>query len=148
MQETCLPCDIVREFHYPEAINGVNFGDGIANNERFGMRRFTYFNNTTAGAQPYQTDPQVAIDYYNYLRGIWKDGTKMFMVVMDTKPLVVMAPKPISCFPGDSDPCFWSTGFQTPNGPVYWTEETANNPAKRPSLPSVSRAFYPPPWSC
>ncbi len=27
------------------AINGVNFGDGIVDNERFGMRRFVYHNN-------------------------------------------------------------------------------------------------------
>lgn len=123
-----LPCDIVRELHYPEAINGVNFGDGIPNNERFGMRRFTYFNNTTAGAQPYQTDPQVAIDYYNYLRGIWKDGTKMLYGGNGHETVGGYGPDTDFLFPGDSDPCLWSTGFQTPNGPIYWTEETANNP--------------------
>jgi hypothetical protein len=123
-----LPCDIIRELQYPEAINGVNFGDGIANNERFGMRRFTYFNNTTAGAQPYQTDPQVAIDYYNYLRGIWKDGTKMLYGGNGHETAGGYGPETDFLFPGDSDPCMWSTGFQTPNGPIYWTEETAANP--------------------
>jgi hypothetical protein len=124
-----LPCDIVREFHYPEAINGVNFGDGIANNERFGMRRFTYFNNTTAGAQPWQTDPQVAIDYYNYLRGIWKDGARM-VYGGNGHPTDSWDASVFSdfLFPGDSDPCHWGTGFQTPAGPGLWTEEAAGNP--------------------
>jgi len=123
-----LPCDVIRQLHYPEAINGVNFGDGIANNERFGMRRFTYFNNTTAGAQPYQTDPQVAIDYYNYLRGIWKDGTKMLYGGNGHETAGGYGPETDFLFPGDSDPCMWGTMFRPPNGPVYWTEETANNP--------------------
>jgi hypothetical protein len=124
-----LPCDFLRELHYPEAINGVNFGDGIANNERFGMRRFTYFNNTTAGAQPWQTDPQVAIDYYNYLRGIWKDGERM-VYGGNGHPTDSWDASVFSdfLFPGDSDPCHWGTGFQTPAGPTVWTEETANNP--------------------
>jgi hypothetical protein len=124
-----LPCDILRELHYPEAINGVNFGDGIPDNERFGMRRFTYFNNTTAGAQPWQTDPQVAIDYYNYLRGIWKDGERM-VYGGNGHPTDSWDASVFSdfLFPGDSDPCHWGTGFQTPAGPGQWTEAEAGNP--------------------
>lgn len=30
-------------------------------------------------------------------------------------------------FPGDTDPCDWGTGGLPPNGPKYWTEETAGN---------------------
>lgn len=47
-----------------ESINGVNFGDGIVDNERFGMRRFVYHNNT--GVPNYMTDPDIAIEYYNF----------------------------------------------------------------------------------
>lgn len=122
-----LPCDILRDYHYPEAINGVNFGDSIPNNERFGMRRFTYFNNTTAGAQTWQTDPQTAIEYYNYLKGIWKDGTKMLYGGNGHPSAGGFGPASDFLFPGDSDECHWGTGFQTPNGPVYWTEQVANN---------------------
>jgi len=93
------------------------------------MRRFTYFNNTTAGAQPWQTDPQVAIDYYNYLRGIWKDGERM-VYGGNGHPTDSWDASVFSdfLFPGDSDPCHWGTGFQTPAGPGQWTEAEAGNP--------------------
>lgn len=127
-----LPCDVLREFHYPEAINGVNFGDGIANNERFGMRRFTYFNNTT-GLPWFMTDPQVAIDYYNYLRGIWKDGSKMLYGGLGHTTTGALEPyiETDFLFPGDSDPCHWGTNFVEPPslpGGVPWTEENSDNP--------------------
>ncbi|MDP2424057.1 MAG: hypothetical protein Q8M23_06905, partial [Bacteroidales bacterium] len=112
---------------FPTAINGVNFGDGIANNERFGMRRFTYFNNST-GLPAFMTDPVVAIDYYNYLRGIWKDGTKMIYGGLGHPLTGGFGPPTDFLFPGDSDPCFWGTNF-IPVSPAYWTEETSNNPA-------------------
>ena len=35
-------------------LNGIGFGDGIIDNERFGMRRFLYYSNTTNGANPNQ----------------------------------------------------------------------------------------------
>ena len=56
-----------------ESINGVNFGNGIVDDERFGMRRFVYHNN----GQGDNCDPDKAPEYYNYLRGIWKNGAKM-----------------------------------------------------------------------
>ncbi len=127
-----LPCNILRDYHYPEAINGVNFGDSIANNERFGMRRFTYFNNTTAGAAPWQTDPSTAIEYYNYLKGIWKDGTKMLYGGNGHPSANGYGPASDFLFPGDSDECHWGTGFQTPNGPTYWTEENAQGSTGNP----------------
>jgi hypothetical protein len=41
-------------------------------------------------------------------------------------------------FPGDSDPCDWGTAGQPPNGPKYWTEETAkNNPSDRRFMQSA-----------
>ena len=55
------------------AINGVNFGDSIVDNERFGMRRFVYHNNNDGVTG----DPSVAYEYYNMLQGIWKDNSKM-----------------------------------------------------------------------
>ena len=58
-------------------MNGLGYGDGIIDNERFGMRRFLYFNNPGGGGHQATTDPQTAADYYNYLRSFWKDGTKM-----------------------------------------------------------------------
>ncbi|MBI4649110.1 MAG: T9SS C-terminal target domain-containing protein, partial [Bacteroidia bacterium] len=54
-------------------INGLNFGDGRVDNERWGMRRFIYFNNSTGP----MGDPTTAVQFYYYLRGYWKDGTRM-----------------------------------------------------------------------
>ncbi len=119
-------CEEIRST-FPTAINGVNFGDGIANNERFGMRRFTYFNNST-GLPSFMTDPSVAIDYYNYLRGIWKDGTKMIYGGLGHPQTGGFGPPTDFLFPGNSDPCYWGTNF-TPVNPAFWTEETSNNPA-------------------
>ena len=109
-----------------EALNGIGYGDGIVDNERYGMRRFLYYSNTTNGANPNQTDPTAAFDYYNYLRGRWKDGTPFVyggsghISDPDANPNV-------QCdfmFPGDTDPLGWGTnGVPQP----LWTEQTAGN---------------------
>lgn len=60
-----------------ESINGLNYGDGIIDNERLGMTGFYYFNNAGTGANPATTDPMSPIEFYNYMRGYWKDGTAL-----------------------------------------------------------------------
>ena len=109
-----------------EALNGIGYGDGIVDNERFGMRRFLYYSNTTNGANPNQTDPVNAGDYYNYLRGFWKDGTK-FVYGGSGHISDPEADPNMPCdfmFPGNTDPLGWGTnGNPQPN----WTEQTANN---------------------
>jgi hypothetical protein len=109
-----------------EALNGIGYGDGIVDNERFGMRRFLYYINTGGGANPSQTDPQNASDYYNFLRGRWKDNTPFYyggnghISDPDANPLMPCD----FMFPGDTDPLGWGTaGSPQP----LWTEETANN---------------------
>ncbi len=108
------------------SINGVNFEDGIVDNERFGMRRFVYHNN---GGAAYMSDPDVAVEYYSFLRGIWKDGTKMLYGGNAHYNSGAYGPECDFMFPGDSDPCDWGTGGAPPNGPKYWTEQTAGNQA-------------------
>ncbi len=110
-----------------ESINGVNFGDSIVDNERFGMRRFVYHNNSNSGVPNYMTDPEKASEYYNFLRGIWKDGTKMLYGGNAHSSSGAYGPECDFMFPGDTDPCNWGTGGQPPNGPKYWTEKTAGN---------------------
>ncbi len=110
-----------------ESINGVNFQDGVVDNERFGMRRFVYHNNTGSGGNDAITDPQIASEYYNFLRGIWKDGTVMQYGGNAHPASNSYGPECAFMFPADTDPCNWGTGGLLPNGPVYWTEETANN---------------------
>ncbi len=113
------------------AINGVNFGNGIVDDERYGMRRFVYHNNTSSN--PATTDPGIASEYYNFLQGIWKDNTPMYYggTAHNSDPAAV-GPICEFMFPGDSDPCNWGTLFQPPNGGYnqngkYWTEEQSGN---------------------
>ena len=111
-----------------ESINGVNFGNGIIDDERFGMRRFVYHNNSSAD----NGDPSTAPQYYNYLRGIWKNGAKMRYGGNAFTGSDVVGPECDFMFPGDSDPWNWGTGGREPNGGYntngyYWSEETCGN---------------------
>jgi hypothetical protein len=113
------------------AINGVNFGNGIVDDERYGMRRFVYHNN---GGADYMTDPSTAPEYYNFLRGIWKDNTRMLYGGNAHISSGAVGPETDFMFPGDSDPCNWGTRFLPPGGGYnqngkYWTEEEAGNVA-------------------
>lgn len=116
------------------AINGVNFGNGIVDDERFGMRRFVYHNNSSGN----QGDPQIAPQYYNYLRAIWKDNTHMKFG--GTGHISGQGTTDMDCdfmFPFDSDPCNWGTGGQPPpagwnQDGKYWSEETGNNGSPNP----------------
>ncbi len=102
------------------AINGVNFGNGIIDDERFGMRRFVYYNNNGTA---YNGEPSKASDYYNYLRGYWRNGQRMKFggdgLNTNTSDL--------ECdfmFPGDSDPWNWGTDGENPG--FEWTEKSPN----------------------
>ena len=106
-----------------ESINGVGFGDGVVDNERYGMKKFLYFNNS-AGVQG---DPQVAEEYYQYMNGVWKDGTAMEYGGNGHVSSGAYGPACNFMFPGLSDPCYWGTKGEEPYGPVEWTEESAGN---------------------
>jgi hypothetical protein len=120
------------------SINGINFGDGIIDNERFGMRRFVYHDNTSGNTG----DPVIAPEYYNYLRGIWKDNTIMQYGGNAHFP-DADGPQTDFMFPDDTDPCNWATGGQPPNAGwnqngKYWNENTAgNNPFDRRFMQSA-----------
>lgn len=105
-----------------ESINGVNFGDTIIDNERFGMRKFVYHNNPPFGTSATQ-DPELASEYYQLLRGIWKDGTKM---TYGGDAHNTGGPECDFMFPDETDLCDWGTGGVTPSN-KKWTEETSNN---------------------
>ena len=116
------------------SINGVNFADGIVDNERFGMRRFVYHNNNS-DSDP-TSDPKTAPQYYNLLRGIWKDGIKMLYGGNAHPNSGATGPPCDFMFPELSDPCNWGTsgiqpaGFQTGAGGTgqIWTEANVGNP--------------------
>lgn len=105
------------------AINGVNFGNNIIDDERFGMRRFVYYNNSASG---YNSEPSKATDYYNYLRGYWKNNQRMKFGGNGLSTGTIEMPCDFM-FPGDSDPWNWGTDGENPG--FVWTEEQANNEA-------------------
>jgi hypothetical protein len=59
-------------------------GDGVDNDqdgtvdevgETIQMSRFTYYNNNIGAFPAQTTNPEIAIHYYNYMTGKWKDGS-------------------------------------------------------------------------
>jgi hypothetical protein len=122
--DTTSPDTITGVLVRSEAINGINFGDGIVDNERYGMRRFVYHNNT--GGLDAMTDPDIAPEYYNYLRGIWKDGIRMRYWGNGHPSAGGNGPECDFMFPGDTDPCNWGTNGINP-GAGTWTEVQAGN---------------------
>lgn len=127
------------------AINGVNFGDSIANNERFGMRRFVFHNNDNSS----RGDPSKATEYYQMLRGIWKDGQRMtYGALAHPDYGGVVGPECDFMFPGTSDPCNWGIedpvlrdvfDYQLYGGARGWVEETVggNQPSDRRFMQSA-----------
>jgi len=72
-------------------------------------------------------DPEIAGEYYNYLQGKWKDSTSMLYGGNGHSSGGAYGPEGHFMFPGLSDPCNWGTGGNPPNGPVDWTEISAEN---------------------
>lgn len=85
---------------------GIGYGDDVIDNERYGMRAFLYHNNNSTATG----DPQIAVEYYNYLRGIWRDNTPMSYGGTGYNPGDPSATLAQYMFPGDSDPIGWGTG--------------------------------------
>jgi len=108
------------------AINGVNFGNKIIDDERFGMRRFVYYENSSNSING---EPEKATDYYNYLQGFWKNGSHMKY----GGNAISQGTSELNCdfmFPDDSDPLHWGTNGVTPDEefhPNDWTEVTSGD---------------------
>jgi hypothetical protein len=103
---------------------GIGYGDGVIDNERFGMRRFVYYNNS---GNPINGEPSTPLHYYNYMNGIWKNGQKM-AYGGDGVSAATGADLEIPAdyfFPGDTDPFAWGTGGASVEP---WTEVTSGNP--------------------
>ncbi len=87
---------------------GIGYGDGVVDNERFGMKRFVYFdrilNSSIFG------DPSTGVEYYNYMRGYWRDNTRFVYGATGNSSSTGATTVPTDyCFPGDSDPYNWGT---------------------------------------
>lgn len=120
------------------AINGSGFGDGIVDNERYGMTGFVYHTNDNSVTG----DPLYAYEYYWMMKGLWKDSTHVkyggngycqYATDIDSRFM----------YYGDSDsPCNFATyGVEVPDslyGAAGWTEETVSNyPMDRRGVASV-----------
>jgi len=113
-----------------ESINGAGFGDGTVDNERYGMNRFVYFDQTAVDL----FDPSNAVEYYKIMQGIWKDDTPLVYGGNGHESSGGTLPTRFM-FPGDSDACHWGT-----NGVEMdeWSEETAENvPSDRKGFASM-----------
>lgn len=102
-----------------ETINGLGFGDGIIDNEHWGMEHFSSYG-VGGGQHVGDGDPASTKDHYNYLRGFWRDNTQFVWGgnghissggTVPTKHL----------FPGITDPLWYGTGGVTAT-PTNWTE--------------------------
>ena len=120
------------------AINGSGFGDGIVDNERYGLTGFIYHNNNNSETG----DPTVSYEYYNLMRGIWRDNTHVVYGANGHPSNGASGPECNFMFPGLSDPCNWGTHGIDPMpamyGPEGWTEPAVGNaPYDRRGLASV-----------
>ncbi len=117
------------------SVNGTGFNDGVTDNERFGMQYSISFE---SGAGP-RGDPQVPVEYNNYLMGRWRDSTPAtyggngYMTGGDTTSIF---------FPWDSDPKDYATlGSST----GIWSEGSAGNaPGDRRMLGSSGPVSFEP----
>jgi len=123
------------------AINGVNFGDGIVDNERFGMRAFTYHNNMGG----VYGDPTWDFQYYNFLTGKWgSNGVPFTYGGTGYDPV-----SELYCdfvFPKGTDYCNWGTKGKDPGGNFgsggrtgNWSEMLPNGNGSAPNEPHDRR---------
>jgi hypothetical protein len=105
----------------------LHYGDDSVDNERLGMGKFIYYNNNETSTG----NPHLPTEFYNYLRGVWKDGSSM--TYGGTGHLTGVACDYM--FPGASDPTGFGTNFSPQSS---WDEaSTGNVPDDRRFLESA-----------
>lgn len=77
-EASCNDCSGVNTYCTDIPIIGVDYFRGPLdeNLNELGMSSFTYYNNGGLGPPPGTDDPNVAQEYYNYISGSWRDGTR------------------------------------------------------------------------
>lgn len=122
------------------AINGSDFGDGVTDNERYGLTGFIYNNNRNNIPNG---NPETSSDCYGLMRSLWYNGTHL-KYGADGCPSGES--NGIDCrfaCPGNSYPCdFGTCGVELPDSLLYaglgWTEVTAgNSPYDRRGIASM-----------
>ena len=114
------------------SVNGMNFGDSIADNERYGLQRFLKIYQIEGSPSYWIPYPAYDYEYYNFMQGKWKDNSPVVYGGNGHSDAGGYGPACRFMFPGESDTLNWGVGCVPPNGPVNWTEETAlNSPQDR-----------------
>lgn len=93
---------------------GIGFGDGTVDNEFLGLNHFMSYN--VGSVINGNGDPATAVDFYNYLKGRWLDGSQVLCDGLPTNYMLT----------GNSDPLNWSTQGIAPTSTC--DEVTAGNP--------------------
>lgn len=107
---------------------GIGYGDGIVDNERYGMKRFSYYTGTGSTTASV-SDPTTAVQFYNYMNGRWRLGAKTMYGGSGFPGADKVTAIPSDyMFPGDSDTLNWGTAGIDP-GKKDWSEVTEKNPA-------------------
>jgi len=113
-----------------ESINGINFGNGVADDERHGLSCGLYYHTmeySWNGGVDYQ-------ELYNFMTGIWDDETQVMYGGNGHITNGGNGTPARYMFPGDSDPLNYGTNCQLPGngynqGTKFWTEEQVRNHA-------------------
>ncbi|MCZ4408941.1 T9SS type A sorting domain-containing protein [Cryomorphaceae bacterium 1068] len=101
------------------------YSDGTLDNERLGLSKSVSYNNSDGPIATW--GPQSGIEYYHYMRGIWRDGTPLKFGGTGYTPQSI-GQMTDYMFPGESDPLFAGTNGINPN--YSWTEENEGFPAQ------------------
>jgi len=117
---------------------GIGYSDGIIDNERFGMRRFNYFNRGDLGT-PATDDPSSPSDFYNYMTGFWKDNSSFIYGGSGYIGSAgsVTGVRADYCYPGSTDPLHFGTQGQDMG--FDWSE--TNTDGNNNSNPIGDRRF-------
>ncbi len=108
-----------------ESVNGLNFGDGVVDNERYGMTTFAYNHSINP---PSQWDYFAYDRYYKFMQARWGDSTRFVYGGGGNASAGGYGPECNFLFPGWSDSLNWGVGCQPPNGPHNWTQSIAGIP--------------------
>lgn len=94
----------------------LNYSNGKIDDERIGMAKFVYYNNDVTS----QGNPVGALNFYNYLKGIWRDGSS---ITYGGNGHLTGVPCSYM-FPGNSDPRGFGTNMVRQNP---WDEASSGN---------------------
>ncbi|MFZ4784373.1 MAG: T9SS type A sorting domain-containing protein [Flavobacteriales bacterium] len=101
---------------------GYGFGDGIVDNERFGLSSSIYYN---IGSNPIFGDPNTSMAFYNYMHSTWQNGASVKYGGNGVSGAGVTDLYAQYFYPGDTDPLYTGTGGIAVDP---WTEANSGNP--------------------